>query len=288
MTREELLKELGKIPKVETNNPISTMNVINVDDLMNAVDRLNKIPDYNDLLKENQELKKQVEYLRSGEYLNQLKFERDILQDIVDNGKILKEDKEFIDMTHRNTELLEENQELKKQLEVPETCNLKTLEDYKSYYEDTTKEQILADTYIEYCAYVNLAHRYSELEKQLEVGEEQYNDLVQEKEELQEQLSSKTLQLEELKKQVEELNRFKFSCKKDETQMPATIYNKKIIEDISKIKSQQKAFIKYLEDEIERKRLNATCTTGYNDYVIPLKHVLRKYKEIIGVNDESR
>lgn len=61
-----------------------------------------------------------------------------------------------------------EKNKLKKKLEVPETCNLKTLEDYKSYYEDTTREQILEDTYIEYCAYVNLAHRYSELKKQLE------------------------------------------------------------------------------------------------------------------------
>ncbi len=64
--------------------------------------------------------------------------------------------------------LLKENQELKKHLKVPENCNLKTLEDYKSYYEDTTREQILEDSYIDYCAYVNLAHRYSELEKQLE------------------------------------------------------------------------------------------------------------------------
>lgn len=61
MTKEELLKEIMKLPKVETNNPISTMTSINVDDLMSAVDRLNKIPDYNDLLKENQELKKQLE-----------------------------------------------------------------------------------------------------------------------------------------------------------------------------------------------------------------------------------
>ena len=65
-------------------------------------------------------------------------------------------------------ELSKENQELKKHLKVPKACNLKTLEDYKSYYEDTTREQILEDTYIEYCAYVNLAHRYSELKKQLE------------------------------------------------------------------------------------------------------------------------
>lgn len=65
----------------------------------------------------------------------------------------------------------QEAKELKKHLEVAEPCNLKTLEDYKSYYEDTTKEQILADTYIDYCAYVNLAHRYAELKKQLEEKE---------------------------------------------------------------------------------------------------------------------
>ena len=61
MNKEELLKEIMKLPKIETKNPISAMNSINVDDLMSAIDRLNKIPDYNDLLKENQELKKQVE-----------------------------------------------------------------------------------------------------------------------------------------------------------------------------------------------------------------------------------
>ena len=56
---------------------------------------------------EAKELKKQLEYLRSGEYYNQLRFERDMLQYVVDNGKVSQEDKEFIDMTHRNTELLE-------------------------------------------------------------------------------------------------------------------------------------------------------------------------------------
>ena len=61
MTKEELLKEIMKLPKIETDNPISTMNSINVDDLMSAVDRLNKVPDYNDLLKENKELKKKYE-----------------------------------------------------------------------------------------------------------------------------------------------------------------------------------------------------------------------------------
>ena len=65
---------------------------------------------------EKKVLKKQLNYLRSGEYLNQLKFERNILQDIVENGKVSKEDKEFIDCTHRNTELLEQQREFDKYL----------------------------------------------------------------------------------------------------------------------------------------------------------------------------
>ena len=75
----------------------------NEDKLINEIELLEK---------ENQELKKQIVYLRNSEYLNQLKFERDMLQDVVYKMKVSKEDKEFIDMTHRNTELLEEKQEL--------------------------------------------------------------------------------------------------------------------------------------------------------------------------------
>ena len=66
-----------------------------------------------DLQQENQSLKKQLEYLRSGEYYNQLRFERDMLQYVAGNGKVSKEDKEFIDMTHRNTELLEVIEEVR-------------------------------------------------------------------------------------------------------------------------------------------------------------------------------
>ena len=66
---------------------------------------------------EAKELKKQLEYLRSGEYYNQLRFERDMLQYVADNGKVSKEDKTFIDMTHRNTELLEVIEELREYIE---------------------------------------------------------------------------------------------------------------------------------------------------------------------------
>ena len=70
MNKEEFLKEIMELPKIETNNSISAMNVINVDDLMSAVDRFNKVPDYNDLLKENKQLKdnwnKLKEYIRKN------------------------------------------------------------------------------------------------------------------------------------------------------------------------------------------------------------------------------
>ena len=62
-------------------------------------------------------LKNQLEYLRSDEYLNQLKFERDMLQYIIDNGGVSKEDKTYIDCTHRNTELLAQQKEFIEYLE---------------------------------------------------------------------------------------------------------------------------------------------------------------------------
>ena len=76
-----------------------------------------------DLIKENKVLSRQLEYIRSGEYLNQLKFERNMLEDVVSNGEVSEIDKAFIDMTHRNTELLEENQKLKERVEYLERSN---------------------------------------------------------------------------------------------------------------------------------------------------------------------
>ena len=67
--------------------------------------------------REKQELKEQLDYLRSGEYLNQLRFERDMLQHVVDNSEVSKVDKEFIDMTHKNTELLAQQKEFIEWLE---------------------------------------------------------------------------------------------------------------------------------------------------------------------------
>lgn len=60
MDKEELLKKITELPKVKTNNLISTMNNISVDDLMSAVDRFDKVPTYNELLKENKKQKEAI------------------------------------------------------------------------------------------------------------------------------------------------------------------------------------------------------------------------------------
>ena len=65
------------------------------------------------LIEEIKSLEKQLEYLRSGEYYNQLRFENEMLQQVVDTNGVPSEVYDYIDCTHRNTELLEENQKLK-------------------------------------------------------------------------------------------------------------------------------------------------------------------------------
>lgn len=159
--------------------------------------------------------------------------------------------KEDIETIQGYVEMIEEeNQELKKHLELPEHCNLKTIEDYKSYYEDATKEEILKDTYIDYCAYVNLAHRYAELKKQLERINEQISCLRRSIERKEERIID--LQYERI---------------------PYTN------EYVDKLLNQQKEFVNYLENMLDDE----------NDIfsVVRVKDVLQKYKSIIGVLDEK-
>ena len=100
MNKEEFLKAIMGLPKIETDNPISTMTSINIDDLMSAIDRLNKVPNYNDLLKENQELKKQLVEANKKLYLCTPEIPQNV------HGKYVS----YVDLVF-------ENQELKKQLE---------------------------------------------------------------------------------------------------------------------------------------------------------------------------
>lgn len=58
-------------------------------------------------------------------------------------------------------------------------------------------------------------------------------------------------------------------------------------QEMKNVAIQQKEFINYLEDEIQKKREKATTLTSFTRNVVPLKHCLQKYKSIIGVSDEN-
>ena len=124
--------------------------------------------------------------------------------------------------------------------------------DSKPFYQD--RIMLLKDNndLVSQYRYVEkLKEEVKELKKQLETGEEQYNDLVEEKEKLQEQLSSNTLKLD----------------------------------------NQQKEFIEYLEEQsqlckdkiFERVIIGKDLTTQLLKLLLKTyKEILSKYKEIIG------
>lgn len=80
----------------------------------------------------------------------------------------------------------------------------------------------------------------------------------------------------ELKKQVEERTKM---------YQNAYDYSQKMEGKAIILETQQKAFIKYLEDEIQRKRKKSTTLTSFKRNVVPLQHCLQKYKEIIEKGD---
>ena len=61
MNKEEFLKAIENVPKIDSINPISAYNSINVEDLANAVDRFKKVPTYDELLKENKKYKEVID-----------------------------------------------------------------------------------------------------------------------------------------------------------------------------------------------------------------------------------
>lgn len=200
-------------------------------------------------------------YVHSCELLGEA-FVKDLLKENRELKKQLKKTKrscDFVDLNEMVENLEKENQELKKHLKVPEICDLKTLEDYKSYYEDTKREQILADTYIEYCAYVNLAHRYSELKKQLEDKTEDYRRMK-------DNFDSKVDILTEIDIQQKEFINY----------LEDEIYNIEPKGTSINYNCEYDSEEEYIEAMKEQSKLST------------LKEILQKYKEIIGVSDEHK
>lgn len=81
---------------------------------------------------------------------------------------------------------------------------------------------------------------------------------------------------QELKKQLE-------NCYCNRTDCSARIKDSKVYDSLVQTKeTQQKEFISYLEDEIQKKREKSTTLTAFIRNVVPLQQCLQKYKSIIG------
>lgn len=95
----------------------------------------------------------------------------------------------------------------------------------------------------------------------------------------------------ELKKQLEEINKFKFSYRKDETKIPPIIRKQKDVEIIKNLKNQQKEFIGYMNKTIEELESDDVDDEEMKGYLIQridtFKEILQKYKSIIGVSDDK-
>ena len=96
MTIEEFDKVMENIPKIQTNNSISSMNSINVDELRKTVEIFKRIPTFDDLQKENNKLSKENQQLKE-----QLKA----------SEKARKEAIEYIKEYEKNQNLLKWNEE---------------------------------------------------------------------------------------------------------------------------------------------------------------------------------
>lgn len=142
MNKEEYYKRLEKTTEKIKTDRCSEDEIANINrqKLYLAEHYISSLEQENQRLdKENRELKKQLEYLRSGEYYNQLRFENEMLQQVVDTNGVPSEVYDYIDCTHRNTELLEENQKYK---EVIDKVNNK-LSQYKNDLKEYQEQDII-------------------------------------------------------------------------------------------------------------------------------------------------
>ena len=83
---------------------------------------------------------------------------------------------------------------------------------------------------------------------------------------------------QKLKKQLEEINKFKFSYRKDETKISPMIRKQKDVEIIKNLENQQKEFIEWLTNETN---INPYDISDYI-YGNIINTILSKYNEIIG------
>ena len=99
MNKEEFLKAIENVPKIDSINPISAYNSINVEDLANAVDRFKKVPTYDELLKENKKYK---------EVIDKLKEDLNLIIEYGDGGDASRYDKQYGEFAKNHLKYMDE------------------------------------------------------------------------------------------------------------------------------------------------------------------------------------
>ena len=171
-----------------------------------------------------------------------------------------------------------------------------TKEDYFKYYIQGSDHYLIPkDVFIElFDEMVNWREEAKELKKQLEVGEEQYNDLVEEKEKLDAEnqvlKDYKNVALTYMKNYLKmELN-YRNKDVAEHFKMVIDMLNRgnkhDNLVDITDCDTQQKEFIEYMNKTIEELECDDVDDEEMKGYLIQridtFKEILSKFKKIIG------
>ena len=174
-------------------------------------------------------------------------------------------------------------------------------EDYFKYYIQGSDHYLIPkDIFDElFNEMSNWREEAKELKKQLEVGEEQYNDLVEEKEKLDAEnqvlKDYKNVALTYMKNYLKmELN-YRNKDVAEHFKMVIDMLNRgnkhDNLVDITDCDTQQKEFIEYMNKTIEELESDNVDDEEMKGYLIQridtFKEILSKYKEIIGISDEN-
>ena len=172
------------------------------------------------------------------------------------------------------------------------------IEDYFKYYIQGSDHYLIPkDVFIElFDEMVNWREEAKELKKQLEVGEEQYNDLVEEKEKLDAEnqvlKDYKNVALTYMKNYLKmELN-YRNKDVAEHFKMVIDMLNRgnkhDNLVDITDCDTQQKEFIEYMNKTIEELQCDDVDDEEMKGYLIQridtFKEILSKFKKIIGTD----
>lgn len=112
-----------------------------------------------------------------------------------------------------------------------------------------------------------------------DMASEEFTSLLNENQELKKQLEEKDILIKQCELSVSNV----MDCYCERTDCSGRIKDSKKYDSLVQVQeTQQKEFIKYLEDEIQKKREKSATLTAYRRNVVPLQQCLQKYKSIIG------